>query len=178
MEVTSCPPELGCSASRLWRPTRPRLEWGCDRPKGLDPLSHHELGLDVRVDFRLPDGVLEVETQASSLTGASSSGTAAAVAAAGFAAGGPVVGTPGVPPGLPSQALLLQQELETFHFTACGAVLCLSQTVSCKGRQAPVSAEAGAPITVGEDLERRKEAQAHSFLYSYGKMLGGGRAAG
>lgn len=130
MEVTSCPPELGCSASRLWRPTRPRLEWGCDRPKGLDPLSHHELGLDVRVDFRLPDGVLEVETQASSLTGASSSGTAAAVAAAGFAAGGPVVGTPGVPPGLPSQALLLQQELETFHFTACGAVLCLSQTVS------------------------------------------------
>lgn len=99
-------------------------------PRGLDPLSHHKLGLDVRVDFRLPNGVLEVEAQACSLAGAASAPTAAAVTAASFAAGGPVVRTPGVPPGLPSQAFLLQQELEAFHFAARGAVLCLSQSVS------------------------------------------------
>lgn len=33
-------------------------------PKGLDSLSHHKLGLDVRINFRLPNRVLEVEAQA------------------------------------------------------------------------------------------------------------------
>lgn len=130
MEVTSCP-RAGLSVQAAV-PHPPRV-WGGDvtDPRGLDPLSHYELGLDVRVDFRLPDGVLEVEAQASSLTGATSApAAAAAVAAASFTAGGPVVGTPSVPPRLPPQAFLLQQELEAFHFAACGAVLCLSQTVS------------------------------------------------
>lgn len=99
-------------------------------PRGLDPLSHHKLGLDVRVDFRLPNGVLEVEAQACGLAGATSTPTAAAVTTASFAARGPVVRPPGVPPCLPAQALLLQQELEAFHFATCGAVLCLSKTVS------------------------------------------------
>lgn len=104
-------------------------------PRGLDPLSHHKLGLDVRVDFRLPNGVLEVEAQACGLAGATSTPTAAAVATASFAARGPVVRPPGVPPCLPAQALLLQQELEAFHFATCGAVLCLSKTVSYERRQ-------------------------------------------
>lgn len=41
-----------------------------------------------------------------------------------------MVRPPGVPPCLPAQALLLQQELEAFHFATCGTVLCLSKTVS------------------------------------------------
>lgn len=121
-------------------------------PRGLDPLSHHKLGLNIRVNFRLPDRVLKVEAQASSLSGATPTPTAAAVTAASFAAGGPVVGTASVPPGLPSQTLLLQQKLEAFHFAACSAVLCLSQTVSYR-REAPMSleppkAEVGAPTMV------------------------------
>lgn len=134
------PPRAGLLSVQAVVP-HPPCVWGGDvtDPRGLDPLSHYELGLDVRVDFRLPDGVLEVEAQASSLIGATSAPTAAAVTAASFTAGGPVVGTPSVPPRLPPQAFLLQQELEAFHFAACGTVLCLSQTVSYKRDQAPVS---------------------------------------
>lgn len=125
------PPRAGLLRVQAVVPHPPRV-WGGDvtDPRGLDPLSHYEFRLDVRVDFRLPDGVLEVEAQASSLTGATSAPAAAAVTAASFAAGGPVVGTPSVPPRLPPQAFLLQQELEAFHFAACGSVLCLPQTVS------------------------------------------------
>lgn len=174
MEVTSCPRAgLGVQAAV---PHPPRV-WGGDvtDPRGLDPLSHYELGLDVRVDFRLPDGVLEVEAQASSLTGATSApAAAAAVTAASFTAGGPVVGTPSVPPRLPPQAFLLQQELEAFHFAACGAVLCLSQTVSYKRR--PGTCESLAP-TADQILEHQswsariskgaRKPTASVLLYSY-----------
>lgn len=130
MEVTSCPPPQSWAAQRpVCVVLLPRV-WGRGCSGQGDSLSHHKLRLDVWVDFRLPNGVLEVEAQACGLAGATSTPTAAAVTTTSFAAGGPVVRTSGVPPGLPSQALLLQQELEAFHFAACGAVLCLSQTVS------------------------------------------------
>lgn len=135
-----------------------------------DSLSHHKLGLDVWVDFRLPNGVLEVEAQACGLAGATSTPTAAAVTTTSFAAWGPVVRTPGVPPCLPSQALLLQQELEAFHFAARGTVLCLSQTVSYKRRWVPVNLE---PPTVGsKDLVMCEEAQGAGLSSSHWSMLG------
>lgn len=129
MEVTSCPPRAGPLSVQSVSSSCPVYGVGDVQAQG-DSLSHHKLGLDVWVDFRLPNGVLEVEAQACGLAGATSTPTAAAVTTTSFAAGGPVVRTPGVPPCLPSQALLLQQELEAFHFAACGTVLCLSQTVS------------------------------------------------
>lgn len=140
MEVTSCPPRAGPLSVQSVSSSCPVYGVGDVQAQG-DSLSHHKLGLDVWVDFRLPNGVLEVEAQACGLAGATSTPTAAAVTTTSFAAGGPVVRTPGVPPCLPSQALLLQQELEAFHFAACGTVLCLSQTVSYKRRWAPVNLE-------------------------------------
>lgn len=92
-------------------------------------LSHHELRLEVRVYFWLPNGVLEVKAQAGGLAGAAAAPAATAVAAAGLAGGRPVVGAAGVPPGLPPKALLLQQELEPLHFAARGPVLRLTQPV-------------------------------------------------
>lgn len=75
-----------------------------------------------------------------------------------------MVRPPGVPPCLPAQALLLQQELEAFHFATCGTVLCLSKTVSYKKRQTPVNLEAhsegaGASTADSKDLAMYKEAQ-------------------
>lgn len=78
-----------------------------------------------------------------------------------------MVRTPGVPPRLPSKALLLQQELESFHFAACGTVLCLPKTVSYKGGKAPVNPEpppptegAGASTVDSKGLAMRKKPRA------------------
>lgn len=88
-----------------------------------------------------------------------------------------MIRTPGVPPCLPSQALLLQQELEAFHFASCGAVLCLSKTVSYKRRQAPVNLElptegAGAANVDSKALAMCKEAQGPRLSSSYPLVTG------
>lgn len=89
------------------------------------PSRHHELRLHVGFDVGLPHRVLEVQVE-----GAVARHAAVAVAAPRLAVGQPGVGGARVSPRLPSQALLLHQQLQLLHLAARGPVLRLPQPVA------------------------------------------------
>lgn len=90
-------------------------------------LGHNVLRLHVRLDVGFPHRVLEVQVQ-----GALAGHTAVTVAATRLAVGQPVVGCARVPPGLPTQTLLLHQQLQALHLAARRPVLRLTHTLACR----------------------------------------------
>lgn len=97
---------------------------------GAPDSSHDELRLQVCLYVRFPHRILKVQIQR-----ALAGHAAVAVAAPGLAVGQPLVGSTLVPPGLPAQTLLLHQQLQAFHLTACRTVFGLTHAVTWKRQQ-------------------------------------------